>query len=310
MRNRDSLLNDGSVDSWADFNRNAHKLSMCATLLLTLFTVALVGCGIESAHSSATTGLQGKLTVTGSSTVAPLAAEIAKRFEQLHPNVRVDVQTGGSGKGIADARVGVADIGMASRALKADESDLVAHQIAADGVGLIVHESNSMESLAPEEVIAIYTDQINDWQEVGGQQKEITVVHKAEGRATLEVFLKHFDIENPSVKADVIVGDNEHGVKTVAATQGAVGYVSVGTAEADIEQGVPIRLLPLEGVEASTANVANGRFPMSRPLNLVTSGTPSELALKFIQYCQSPEVHDLVKSQYFVPVDRGPDVSK
>ena len=96
-------------------------------------------------------GLSGKLMVTGSSTVAPLVSEIAKRFEQLHPDVRVDVQTGGSGKGIADARIGVADIGMASRALKDEESDLVAHKIAADGVGLIVHQvKRQSRRLTPE----------------------------------------------------------------------------------------------------------------------------------------------------------------
>ena len=240
--------------------------------------------------------------VTGSSTVAPLVAEIAKRFETLHPAVRVDVQTGGSGKGISDARIGMADIGMASRALKDGEMDLRSHPIAADGVGLIVHQSNSIKTLTSEQVIAIYSDRINNWMDVGGAERAITVVHKAEGRATLEVFLEHFGVENPNVKPDVIVGDNEHGVKTVAGSLGAIGYVSIGAAEADMQQGVPIRLLPLDGVEATTANVASGQFPMSRPLNLVTGGTPSDLAKEFVRFCQSPEVHDLVKSQFFVPL--------
>ena len=247
---------------------NTRYLSLLASALF----LTLVGCTANHAAQSDREGLSGKLMVTGSSTVAPLVSEIAKRFEEIHPGVRVDVQTGGSGKGIADARIGVADIGMASRALKNDESDLVSHQIAADGVGLIVHQSNVIKTLTPEQVIAIYSDEINDWKDVGGKDKEITVVHKAEGRATLEVFLKHFKIENPSVKPDVIVGDNEHGVKTVAGSKGAIGYVSIGAAEADMQQGIPIRLLPLDGVEATTANVANGKFPMSRPLNLVTSG--------------------------------------
>jgi phosphate transport system substrate-binding protein len=137
----------------------------------------------------------------------------------------------------------------------------------------------------------------------------ITVVHKAEGRATLEVFLRHFGIENPTVKADVIVGENEHGVKTVVGAVGAIGYVSIGTAEADIEAGVPIRLLPLGGVEANTSNVANGTFPISRPLILVTAGPPTRLATEFIRYCQSGDVHDLVRSQFFVPIVVEPDVA-
>ncbi len=287
--------------------------SIHALLVVSTLALSLTGCTGNSAKEGDSKDggeLTGKLTLTGSSTVAPLATEIAKRFEELHPGVRIDVQTGGSGKGIADARMGVVDIGMASRSLKPDEADLTAHQIAADGVGMIVHNSNMVKELTRDQVIAIYTDKINNWKEVGGEDREITVVHKAEGRATLEVFLTHFGMENPTIKADVIVGDNEHGVKTVAGAEGSIGYVSIGTAEADIGAGVPIRLLPLGGVEATSANVGSGEFPMSRPLNLVTKSAPSPLATEFIRFCQSSHVHDLVRSQYFVPVARETDVAK
>lgn len=287
--------------------------SICSLLLVAFLGLLITGCsGAASGDSGrgADGKLSGRLFLTGSSTVAPLATEIAKRFEELHPGVRIDVQTGGSGKGIADARMGVADIGMASRALKPDESDLTAHQIAADGVGLIVHESNSTKELTVEQVTAIYKNQINNWNEIGGVDQEITVVHKAEGRATLEVFLAYFGIKNPTIKPDVIVGDNEHGVKTVAGAKGAIGYVSIGTAEADIKAGVPIRLLPLGGVQANTGNVATGEFPMSRPLNLVTTSASSSLANEFIRFCQSANVHDLVKLQYFVPVAKEAYVAK
>ena len=88
-----------------------------------------------------------KLTLTGSSTVAPLALEIAKRFEARNPGVRVDVQSGGSGRGLSDARKGLAQIGMVSRALKDDEKDLTAFTIAMDGVCVILHKSNQVAAL-------------------------------------------------------------------------------------------------------------------------------------------------------------------
>ncbi|MFN3161011.1 MAG: phosphate ABC transporter substrate-binding protein [Rubinisphaera brasiliensis] len=283
-------------------------------LLLASFLLATQS-GCSNAPSGDVSGeaegnLSGKLTLTGSSTIAPLITEIARRFEELHPGLRIDVQTGGTGKGIADTRIGVADIGMASRPLKPDESELTAHQIAADGVGLIVHDSNPIEGLTGEQVISIYLNQANNWNEVGGDEDEITVVHKAEGRATLEVFLKQFSIDNTKVKADVIVGENEHAIKTVAGTKNAIGYVSIGTAEADIQAGVPIRLLPLDGIEASTATVSSGEFPMSRPLNLITADEPSQTALEFIRFCQSTEVHDLIRSNFFVPITSEPDVAQ
>ena len=167
-----------------------------------------------------------------------------------------------------------------------------------------MHSSNQVSELTNEQVVSVYTDQVAQWDEVGGGDVPITVVHKAEGRATLEVFLAHFGLENPSVKPDVIVGDNEHGVKTVAGSEGAIGYVSIGTAEADMKTGVPIRLLPVGGVAATTANVASGEFPMSRPLNFVTGDHSGPLSIAFIEFCQSKEVHDLIVSQYFVPIER------
>ncbi|MBM4000950.1 MAG: phosphate ABC transporter substrate-binding protein [Planctomycetes bacterium] len=285
------------------------------SVLILLFTAVIACAGCASAYSVGNAlpmdgHRAGRLTVTGSSTVAPLVTEIAKRFEQRHPGVRIDVQTGGSGKGITDTRVGVADIGMASRRLNPDETDLVAHPIAADGVGLIVHRSNPIEELSAERIVAIYTDEVNNWRDVGGDDRGITVVHKAEGRATLEVFLAHFNIDNTKVEADVLVGENEHAVKTVAGAIGAIGYVSIGTAEAAIEGGVPIRLLSLGGVEANTANIADGAFPMSRPLNLVTTDSPSPLALEFVRFCRSADVHDLIRAQYFVPRASDPDAEQ
>lgn len=243
-----------------------------------------------------------RLVLTGSSTVAPLALEIAKRFEQRKPGVRVDVQSGGSSRGASDARKGLAQIGMVSRALNSDETDLTAHTIARDGVALIVHKSNPVRLLADAQVKAIYTGQLADWQAVGGPKGTITVVNKAEGRSTLELFLHYYRLKAVEVRAHVVIGENQQGIKTVAGNPLAIGYVSIGTAESEAALGTPIRLLAMNGVEASTATVRDGRFPLSRPLNLVTAGTPTPLALEFIAFARSAAVHDLVKDAFFVPL--------
>jgi len=251
-----------------------------------------------------TNQLQGKLVLTGSSTVAPLTAEIGKQFESQHPNVRVDVQTGGSSRGIADARTGVANIGMASRSLKEEEKDLQAFSIARDGIGIIVHKDNSVKSLSNQQVIDIYTGKINNWQQVSGKNAPITVVNKAEGRSTLELFLDYFKLKNSDIKSSVVIGDNQQGIKTVAGNPNAIGYVSIGTAEFSIKNGDPIKLLPLNGIAATTENVKNGTFPLSRPLNLVTKTQPQGLEKAFIEFAQSPQVHDIVKKQDFVPISK------
>ncbi len=245
----------------------------------------------------------GKLVVTGSSTVAPLIAEIAKRYEQQNPGVRVDVQTGGSSRGIGDARNGLADIGMVSRALKPEENDLSSHTLAHDGITLIVHASNPVTALADKHVVGIYTGRIQNWEDAGGADAPITVVNKAEGRSTLELFLAYFHLKADEVKPSVVIGDNEQGVKTVAGNPDAIGYVSVGSAGYAATHGVPIKLLPLDGVAASAETVADGSFPLARPLVLVTKPQPGNpLVRPFLDFALSAEVNDLILALSFVPV--------
>ncbi|PSJ17643.1 ABC transporter substrate-binding protein [Nitrosomonas supralitoralis] len=244
-----------------------------------------------------------RLVLTGSSTVAPLVGEMARRFETMNPGVRIDVQTGGTSRGINDTRNGTADIGMVSRALKPDENGLHAFTIALDGISIILHANNRVTALSKQQIIDIYTGKITNWRSVGGADARITVVNKAEGRSTLELFLHYLELKNSQIKPHAIIGDNPQGIKTVAGNPNAIGYVSIGAAEYEAERGVPIKLLPLDGVDATIANVRNGTFPLSRPLNLITSREPQELARRFIEFARSLQTHDLVEAQYFVPVE-------
>jgi len=234
--------------------------------------------------------------------MAPLLLEIGKRFEADHPGTRIDVQTGGSSRGIADTNKGLADIGMASRALTPRENNLHGSVVAQDGIGIIIHKSNPIRELGIDQIQDIYTGRITNWQEVGGPTAPITVVNKAQGRSTLELFLQFFQLSTRDIHAHVVIGDNEQGIKTVAGNPHAIGYVSIGTAQFNAVQGLPIRLLPLQNIPASLETVRTGIFPLSRPLTLVTKSPPTGLTKTFIQFAQSSHVHDLILSQYFVPL--------
>ncbi|MEM1203509.1 MAG: phosphate ABC transporter substrate-binding protein [Acidobacteriota bacterium] len=243
-----------------------------------------------------------KLVVTGSSTVAPLVSDLAKAFEKKHDNARVDVQTGGSSRGMSDARRGLADIGMVSRSPKEGEDDLRWHPIANDGLAIIVHADNPVGALSSEQVEKIYRGDIESWHSVGGNDAPITVVNKAEGRSTLEIFLGHFGFESADVEADVVIGDNQQGIKTVSGNPDAIAYVSIGTAEFETSEGTPIKLLTLDSVVPSTAAVRDGTYPISRTLHLVTADEPEGWVAAFVDYCRSTEAHPLVEGQYFVPL--------
>ena len=246
---------------------------------------------------------KGRLVITGSSTIAPLASEIGKRFESLHPGVRVDVQTGGSSRGIADAREGLADIGMSSRALKEQEKDgLVSYVLARDGVCFLVHKDNPIKELSDQQIREIFTGKITNWKQIGGRDAPIIVINRADGRSELELFSHHFQVKPTDIKAHLIAGDNEQGIKTLAGNPNAIVYMSVGTSEYDMAQGIPLKLLPLNGVAATTENVRNGTFPFARPLVLITRPDPKPLTKEFIEFALSTQIHDLIQELSFVPI--------
>jgi len=245
-----------------------------------------------------------RLTLTGSSTVAPLMAEIARRYEMLHPEWRIDVQTGGSTRGITDARLGRADLGMASRALRSDEHDLIGHVIAYDGIAVIAHRTQRVRELSRQQVIDLFTGTATSWALVGGDEATPLIVSKAEGRSTLELFCAHFGLEPARIHARSVIGDNAQGIKTVAAHRDSLGYVSIGAAETAIADGVAIRLLALDGVVPSGASLRKGAWPLSRPLILITRDTPSPAVANLLAYAQSPAVDDLILELGFVPPPR------
>ena len=273
------------------------NICKCAIPLLLILLLAWItsACGNGNKQEQ-------KLIITSSSTIAPIMTEVAKRYESQHVNVRIDVQSGGSARGIADVRQQLADIGMVSRDAQAQENDLNWFAIARDGVAMIVHRTNPLEDLSDEQIVAIYTGKISNWSGLNHLDLPITVVNKAEGRSTLEVFLHHFHLQNSAIKAQAVIGDNQQGIKTVAANPGAIGYVSIGSAQYEARSGTPIKLLPARGVAATVENVRSGSFPLSRTLHLITKTKPQGLVKAFLEFAQSHQAADLIEAQYFVPL--------
>lgn len=243
------------------------------------------------------------LTLTGSSTIAPIALELGKAFEKENPNISVEVQTGGSSRGVSDARKGLADIGMVSRALKTSETDLQAHTFALDGIGVIVHKSNKVERLSHSQIIDIYKKKTHNWKDLGGNDSNIVVVNKAEGRSTLELFLKYLQIKNSEIKADVVIGDNEHAIKSVLASPTAIAYVSIGTAQHYIEENADLKLIQLDGKESSLGEIKKGNYPIIRKLNFVTKGELNPIKSKFLKFISTQKGTEIVKSLRFIPME-------
>ncbi len=275
---------------------------------LVLLTAALAASGCRPSSAGAgdpsqdVRGPSGTIRLAGSSTIAPLASELGRHFEASHPGCHIDVEMGGSTRGIVDARSGQADIGMVSRALKDEERDLTPFLVARDGIAMILHVGVPLQELTHEQIIALYNGGTKNWTELGGPDLPVTIVNKAQGRSTLELFLHHFRLEAKEIQASVVIGDNQQGIKSVASIPGAIGYVSIGSAEAAMAEGVGVRILPLGGVEATTAHVLDGTFPLARELNFVTKAPPTGLAKAFLDYALSLEAAPVIQGMYFVPI--------
>lgn len=274
------------------------KLGWPSALLFLLST--LVICRASGAEPSAPLPAS-RLSVTGSTTMAPLMTEIAKRFQALHPDIRIEVQMGGSGRGISDARQGKADIGMVSRALGEGERDLYSMPIARDGVAIIVHQENPVNSLSDRQLVDIYSGRIANWRQVGGSDAPLRALAAPPEGGSSELFSHYLQLPYDQIKAPERIGPNAERIKAVATDPHAIVYVSVGEAERKARDGVPIKLLTIGGVPASSKNVRNGNYPLSRPLALVTRGTPSGKGRAFIEYCVSSQITDLVLAFDFVP---------
>jgi len=267
--------------------------------LFSLFVVIALGISLSALPAIA---VDGKLVLSGSSTLAPLISEIAKKFEKSHPGVRIDVQTGGSSRGVAEARSGLASIGMASRPLKDREKDLLKFTIAVDGVAPLLNVANPVQNLTRAQLKGILTGRIKNWKDVGGNDEPIVVANRAEGRSELGLVTAFLGIKPSEIKAHLIVGENSHGIKTISRNKRAMTYLSVGHALKEIEFGSPVKLVSLDGVKPSFKTVSSGKFPLARPLNLITKEMPSGLKKAFIDYAKSKSVADIIVSQSFVPV--------
>lgn len=274
---------------------------------LVLACALLPACNREDAadnkNASAPAGpvIEGRLHLTGSSTTAPLMAEIANRFQTLHPKVTINVEMGGSARGISDVRDGKADIGMVSRVITDKEEDLKGFPVARDGLGLLVHKDNPVTILTATQVADIFAGRIKNWSKVGGANASIIVINREEGRGTAELFTDHFKIKYSEMHQQIVLGDNSLVFDAVAAQPNAISLMSVIATENQAKAGVPVKLVALDGVAATRSNILSDNYPLARPLTLVTRGLPAGLVKSFIEFSLSPQAVGIIETMGYVP---------
>lgn len=228
--------------------------------------------------------ITGTVSMSGSTSMEKVAKALAESFNEKYPDVSVDVQLGGSSTGIKNAQDGVSDIGNVSRDLKDTETGLVAHKIALDGIGVVVNLANPVEDLTMEEIAKIYTGEITNWKEVGGEDMEIYVVGREDGSGTRDAFESVTGVGENAKYASMQTSTGA-AKTTVATTPGAIGYVSFDSVDDTV------KALKVGGVAISDATIKDGTYTLQRPFVMVTKeGTAlSDAVQAFLDFVLSDE---------------------
>jgi phosphate transport system substrate-binding protein len=244
------------------------------------------------------------LVLSGSRTMGPLLREVGKRFSAQHGDVHINVEDIPGDRAVADTRQGLADIGMLGRQLRPDESSLHGFAVARDGLAIIVHRDNPVQSLSEGQIVGLFSGLYANWKEVGGIDRPVKLAGQAEGRAAREVFLDHFGLPRTiPLRADSAVASIEQVIHAVATRPAAIGYVCFAPAEKAAAKRL-IRILPLGGVRPTYENVLSGRYALVRPLQLLTRESPQGLIREFIDFAHTAEVSGLIKEYGFAPLSK------
>jgi phosphate transport system substrate-binding protein len=233
--------------------------------------------------ASACGGAGSGITVAGSTSVQPFVEMLAEEYAAIHPEWPVNVQGGGSSAGIEAAISGAAQIGMSSRELKGDERKLIGMEIARDAIAIVVNPSNPVSDLSTSDVKRVFTGEVRSWSELGGRVARISVVTREEGSGTRGAFQDLVLGKGLDVDPGALVQDSNGAVRQlVASDPNAIGYISLGLVNAEVK---PVRL---DGVQASEAEVAAGRYRLVRPFLFVMREQPTGQAAVFVTFVLSP----------------------
>ncbi len=244
------------------------------------------------------------LSVGGSTTVFPLAEQLAGVYMEHNPDVTITVTAQGSSTGIRSAANGITDIGAASRELKGGELEmgLVVTAIARDAIAIVVHPDTEISNITLEQLRAVYQGDIINWSELGGVDHPIQVVSREEGSGTRDTFgrivLESDKAGGGHIIDDAIFQSSNGAVRTVvSSTPHSIGYISLGYATG------AVKIIALDGVVPTKETAISGEYALVRPLTLLTRGEPVGEAKRFIEFCLSTVGQDIVEEDY-IRIDR------
>lgn len=257
------------------------------TIILALACVAALfaGCGKQS--------VSGSVSTDGSTSMEKVIGALGESFMANNEGATFTYNPTGSGSGIKAVQAGTCDIGLASRNLKDEEksSGLKQTVLAYDGIAIIVHPDNPVSDLDVETIAKIYTGEITNWKEVGGNDAEIVLIGREAGSGTRDGFESITGTEEACKYRQELTSTGDV-ITTVSQNPDAIGYASLAALKDTV------KAVSVDGVTASEATVKDGTYKVQRPFVLVTKeGTElSDTAQKFFDYATSADAAEVISA--------------
>ena len=252
-----------------------------------------------STASSTAAALSGNVATGGSTSMKNVIAALTEGFAEVEPGVTVSYDPTGSGAGITGATDKTLDIGLSSRALKDDEkNDVDGTVVALDGIAIIVNNASKVEDLTVDQLKQMFTGEITNWSEVGGDDGEIVLIGREAGSGTRDGFESIVDVKDSCKYAQELTATGAV-ISAVEANPLAIGYASLSAV------GDTVKMVTVGGVECSEETVKDGSYEVQRPFVFVTnkSVTLSEQAQAFFDFATSADAADLIRTAGAVPVN-------
>ena len=261
--------------------------------LAAVMALSLAACGGNN-------GLSGKVATDGSTSMQKVIMSLKETFEGENSGVEVTYNPNGSGSGIKAVQEGRCDIGLSSRALKAEEEEqgLVATTLAYDGIAVIVNPENTVEDLTVEQIAAIYKGEITNWSEVGGMDAEIVLVGREAGSGTRSGFEEIVGVEDLCQYRQELTSTGDV-ITAVSQNPGAIGYASLASVKDTV------KAIKVGGVAPSEETVKDETYAIQRPFVLVTKkGTAlTETAQAFFDFITSEAAREVITAAGVVPAN-------
>lgn len=258
----------------------------------------LAACSDGQQANEATSGNGETIAISGSTSVGPLAEKLAAKYE-TDVNVNIEVNQIGSSAGITNAMNGVSDIGMSSRDLKEEEKAAVEEVVIAyDGIVVVTHPSNSVKDVTMEQVKQIFTGEVTNWKQLGGDDLEIVVVSREDGSGSRDAFQEIVGYSSGELIRNAIVASGNGNIKTTVATnKHAIGFISFEYIDESIGT------LTINGVAPTADNVLNNSYALARPFLFVHQAGLHEAGEEFIDFILSSDGQDIVEEAGAIRLD-------